>query len=190
MLNKTWFCQRRLQAPQGQGTEAWLSESAYSPFLRIGSLYPAVQNQLRVFTGSRQRLVTGYVVPVLVLLPACCATPGKPLPLSGPQRQVDTARPCDNLTHGEGSSGDEARLGWASWVMEARTEAGQKGGLLDLSERYLPAAGLRLSLRHKTPWKGRALGVGQRPRSAEGWAGITQQPAYPRNRSLSGRKVM
>lgn len=112
MLSKTWFCQRKLQAPKGQGTEGRLSESASSPFLRIGSLDPAVENRLRVFTASRQRLITGCVVQVLVLLPARCATPGKPLSLSGPQRQVDTARPCVNLTRGEGSSGDEARLGW------------------------------------------------------------------------------
>lgn len=39
---KAWFCQRKLQAPQGQGTEGWLSESVNSPFLRIGGSYPAV----------------------------------------------------------------------------------------------------------------------------------------------------
>lgn len=34
--------------------------------------------------------------------------------------------------------------GGASWVMEARTEAGQTGGHQDLSERYPLAAGLSL----------------------------------------------
>lgn len=38
-----------------------------------------------------------------------------------------------------------------------------------------------LSLRQKPPWKGRALGGEQRLRSAEGWAGVIQHPAYPKN---------
>lgn len=47
----------------------------------------------------------------------------------------------------------------ASRVMGARAEAGQKDGLLDFSERYLLAAGLCLSLRHKPPWESSGSGA-------------------------------
>lgn len=124
-------------------------------------------------------------VQVLVLLPACCVIPGKPLALCGLQVQVDTIRPCVRLNP---CFMDRGQWRWSQiWV--------EHPGSQEPEQRLSRRVGIWAFLRDVvwppasvSPWEGRALGVEQRPRRVKGSARITQHPVYPRNQGLSGER--